>query len=146
MTATEARNNAKQTGPIQFTTLNRWRRERAMLEVFLVNGQRLVGRVRSFDRFSMLLDMPQGGCFVFHHTVSTMQPAGKGRRPAPGGKPPRREGAYDGPPRAAPRERRAPMSDPLAARHEPRRPAAGAAVPEVKVVRRTRRIIQRDDE
>ncbi|MEZ5651955.1 MAG: RNA chaperone Hfq [Burkholderiaceae bacterium] len=143
MTVSEARTSSKQSGPIQFTTLNRWRRERAMLEVFLVNGQRLVGRVRSFDRFSMLLDMPQGGCFVFHHTVSTMQPAGKGRRPAPPAKSPRRESTREGGARPMPRERRVPQESD-GERFEPRRPPAAA--PEVKVVRRTRRVIQRDSD
>lgn len=113
-----------------------------MLEVFLVNGQRLVGRVRSFDRFSMLLDMPQGGCFVFHHTVSTMQPAGKGRRTGTA-KPPRREGAHESGPRPPMRERSRPPVEASAGRLEPRRPASA---PEVKVVRRTRRTIQRDTE
>ena len=94
---TGGKTSSKSSGPIQFITLNRWRRERSMLEVFLVNGQRLVGRIRSFDRFSMLLDMPQGGCFVFHHTVSTVQPAGKGstRRPVRPGRP-REDGLDEG--------------------------------------------------
>lgn len=117
-----------------------------MLEVFLVNGQRLVGRIRSFDRFSMLLDMPQGGCFVFHHTVSTVQPAGKGtRRPAPAARPrPRERAPGEGAP--SPRPVHSTRRD-LDDRDE--RPPYGArtppAAPTVKVVRRTRRTIQRDD-
>ncbi len=142
MSGADTKNSQRPSGPIQFTTLNRWRRERAMLEVFLVNGQRLVGRVRSFDRFSMLLDMPQGSCFVFHHTVSTMQPAGKGRRTGAPRPQQRREGAHEGAGRPPMRERRAPPGDP-SERYEPRKPAAA---PEVKVVRRTRRTIQRDPE
>ncbi|MGB7182814.1 MAG: RNA chaperone Hfq [Burkholderiaceae bacterium] len=126
--------STRASGPIQFTTLNKWRRERAMLEVYLVNGQRLVGRVRSFDRFSMLLEMPQGGCFVFHHTVSTLQPAAKGgaRRPAPSARPARRE-----------RE-----DYPSDARQERPGPDDGArprsAAPEVKIRVKPRRAIQRD--
>lgn len=129
------RSASKASGPIQFTTLNKWRRERAMLEVYLVNGQRLVGRVRSFDRFSMLLEMPQGGCFVFHHTVSTLQPAAKGtRRPAPAARSSGRQ--HDHADNHAPVRRR-PDND------APARPRPDKA-PEVKVVRRTRRTIQRD--
>ncbi len=125
-----------------------------MLEVFLVNGQRLVGRIRSFDRFSMLLDMPAGGCFVFHHTVSTVQPAGKGntRRPVRPSRP-REDGLDEG---ASPRDPAQPKSyasnvgsgrspfsaEPMA----PRRPATAAPAPVVKVERRKRRIIQRDPE
>ena len=123
----------KASGPIQFTTLNKWRRERAMLEVYLVNGQRLVGRVRSFDRFSMLLEMPQGGCFVFHHTVSTLQPAAKGaRRPAP---------ARTGAPRRDSPDRDAPAHDDSDSAPRSARPNSA---PEVKIVKRTRRTIQKD--
>lgn len=154
----------KASGPVQFTTLNRWRRERSMLEVFLVNGQRLVGRIRSFDRFSMLLDMPQGGCFVFHHTVSTVQPAGKSntRRPArpsdrparptdrPVSRPPRESGLDEG---ASPRDPAQPKSyasnvgsgrgQQMPA--EPaRRPGPSSPAPVVKVEKRKRRTIQRD--
>ncbi|MEZ5740582.1 MAG: RNA chaperone Hfq [Burkholderiaceae bacterium] len=144
----ETKPAAKASGPIQFTTLNRWRRERAMLEVFLVNGQRLVGRIRSFDRFSMLLEMPQGACFVFHHTVSTVQPAAKGaRRAAPPAKGRPREAGSDSRRPSAPRERfeRQPRDLPeYTARDEDRRRPAEA--PQVTVVRRTRRVIQRDPE
>ncbi len=135
-----------------------------MLEVFLVNGQRLVGRIRSFDRFSMLLDMPQGGCFVFHHTVSTVQPAGKGtRRPARGG--PRegaREGAREGLRQPPPLDEGASRRDPAQPRSyassvgtgsgrsfpsdPPPRRGPPAPAPVVKVERRKRRIIPRDPE
>jgi len=146
-----SRGPSKASGPVQFTTLNRWRRERSMLEVFLVNGQRLVGRVRSFDRFSMLLDMPQGGCFVFHHTVSTVQPAGKGatKRPARPASRSRESGLDEGASRRDPAQPksyassvgsgRGPMPvDPV------RRPGPASPAPVVKVERRKRRTIQRD--
>lgn len=131
-----------------------------MLEVFLVNGQRLVGRIRSFDRFSMLLDMPQGGCFVFHHTVSTVQPAGKGTR-----RPPRAPGARD----SARDQSRSGQLDEGASRRDPAQPrsyASGVGIssgrhfpsdpaprrgppapaPVVKIEKRKRRIISRDPE
>ena len=145
------RSAPKSSGPVQFTTLNRWRRERSMLEVFLVNGQRLVGRIRSFDRFSMLLDMPQGGCFVFHHTVSTVQPASKSstRRPARPTQRPREPGLDEGASRRDPAQPKSYASSvgsgrgPMPA--EPvRRPAPSAPAPAVKVERRKRRTIQRD--
>ncbi len=132
--STRGTHQPKASGPIQFTTLNKWRRERAMLEVYLVNGQRLVGRVRSFDRFSMLLEMPQGGCFVFHHTVSTLQPAAKGgRRPAPA-----RPGGTD---RRDSGDAPAPIRE---ANEPPPRAARPGAAPEVKISKRTRRTIQKD--
>lgn len=151
----------KSSGPVQFTTLNRWRRERSMLEVFLVNGQRLVGRIRSFDRFSMLLDMPQGGCFVFHHTVSTVQPAGKSstRRPArpadrsSSDRPPvrssRESGLDEGASRRDPAQPKSYASSVGSGRGqmpaEPvRRPGPASPAPVVKVEKRKRRTIQRD--
>ena len=126
---TGGKTSSKSSGPIQFITLNRWRRERSMLEVFLVNGQRLVGRIRSFDRFSMLLDMPQGGCFVFHHTVSTVQPAGKGstRRPVRPGRP-REDGLDEG-----------------ASRRDPAQPKSYASRPGIRAGRPStpiRRLVQ----
>lgn len=154
--AGEGRATAKASGPIQFITLNRWRRERSMLEVFLVNGQRLVGRIRSFDRFSMLLDMPQGECFVFHHTVSTVQPAGKGSTRRPAARPPssreREPGLDEGASRRDPAQPKSYASGvgsgrgPLQAETVRRAPSPGAAAPVVKVERRKRRIIQRDPE
>lgn len=147
--ASAGRGSSKASGPIQFTTLNRWRRERSMLEVFLVNGQRLVGRIRSFDRFSMLLDMPAGGCFVFHHTVSTVQPAGKGstrRTTRPG----RERELDEGASRRDPAQPKSYASSVGSGKGnfppEPvRRPATtGSPAPVVKVERRKRRTIQRD--
>lgn len=122
-----------------------------MLEVFLVNGQRLVGRIRSFDRFSMLLDMPAGGCFVFHHTVSTVQPAGKGntRRTA---RPARDRDLDEGASRRDPAQPKSYASSVGSGKGnfppEPvrRAPAAGSPPPVVKVERRKRRTIQRDQD
>ncbi|MBE0591931.1 MAG: RNA chaperone Hfq, partial [Gemmatimonadales bacterium] len=45
---------------VQFAWLNGFRRERRPMEVFLVNGHRIAGRIRSFDQRAILLEGPGG--------------------------------------------------------------------------------------
>lgn len=69
----------------QFTLLNTFRRERALVDVYLVSGVRLRGRIRSFDQYSMVIDTGQGEAFLYHHAVSSVSPAlqrGAGKRPS----------------------------------------------------------------
>lgn len=56
----------------QFAFLNSMRRERTLLDVYLVNGTRLRGRIRSFDQYSMIIETGQGDAFLYHHTVSSV--------------------------------------------------------------------------
>lgn len=105
----------------QFNLLNTFRRERTLLDVYLVSGVRLRGRIRSFDQYSMMLDTGQGDAFLYHHAVSSIGPAqtkAGARRP-----PPSHKAADDEMP-----ERRAPP---------PPKPAT-----EVTVVRRVSRKVQ----
>ena len=59
----------------QFNLLNTFRRERTLLDVYLVSGIRLRGRIRSFDQYSMMLDTGQSDAFLYHHAVSSVGPA-----------------------------------------------------------------------
>jgi host factor-I protein len=56
----------------QFAVLNTFRRERAVLDVYLISGLRLRGRIRSFDQFSMVLETGHGDAFLYHHAVSSV--------------------------------------------------------------------------
>ena len=56
----------------QFAVLNTFRRERAVLDVYLISGLRLRGRIRSFDQFSMVLETGSGNAFLYHHAVSSV--------------------------------------------------------------------------
>jgi host factor-I protein len=53
------------------------RRDGTALTVVLENGTRLTGRLKSYDRFTLLLDGPQGDQIVFKHAISTVSFAGK---------------------------------------------------------------------
>lgn len=67
-----------ESGGIQNEFFNRARKERALLTVFLANGERLDGRIRAFDKFTILLDTNHGDQMVFKHAISTVGPARPG--------------------------------------------------------------------
>ena len=62
-------------GGIQNEFFNRARKERALVTVFLANGKRLIGRIKAFDKFTVLLDTHHGDQIVFKHAISTVGPA-----------------------------------------------------------------------
>jgi host factor-I protein len=67
----------------QFTFLNRLRRERSRVEVYLVSGTRLAGRIQSFDGRMLLLVTNTGQIALYHTAVSSVQRASsRGGRPA----------------------------------------------------------------
>ena len=66
--------DSENTG-IQNEFFNRARKERAVLAVVLANGTRLTGRIRAFDKFTILLDTDHGDHMVFKHAIATMGPA-----------------------------------------------------------------------
>jgi len=53
--------------------LNTARKERKPVEVFLVNGVRLVGAIESFDRFVVVLSAPGGMQAIYKSAISTIQ-------------------------------------------------------------------------
>lgn len=140
----------------QFAFLNSMRRERTLLDVYLVNGTRLRGRIRSFDQYSMVIETGQGDAFLYHHTVSSVGRAQSNQRPGPRRPSPGQghrhtestgEGADAGEPRL-PSETRAP-SEPREYR-EPREPMVRRPAPRPDggegpvVVRKISRRIDRD--
>ena len=60
---------------LQNEFFNAARRERSTVTVFLANGKKLVGRIKSFDKFTVLLDGPLGEQMVFKHAISTVSTA-----------------------------------------------------------------------
>jgi host factor-I protein len=62
---------------LQNDFFNAARRDRTNVTVFLANGKRLVGRIKSFDKFTVLLDGPQGEQIVFKHAISTVSTAAR---------------------------------------------------------------------
>ena len=57
---------------IQDAFLNSARRERISVVVHLLQGSTLSGRIKSFDKFSLLLDVGGQDVLVFKHSISTV--------------------------------------------------------------------------
>lgn len=57
---------------IQDAFLNTVRREKAHVTVYLLNGAKLNGRIRSFDKFSVLLESGSQEQLIFKHAISTI--------------------------------------------------------------------------
>ncbi len=64
----------KTTVNLQDNFLNIARKEDMMLTVFLVNGYQIKGTVRSFDNFTILLNVDNKQQLVYKHAVSTVIP------------------------------------------------------------------------
>ncbi|HEV2883739.1 MAG TPA: RNA chaperone Hfq [Pyrinomonadaceae bacterium] len=48
------------------------RREKTTVVIYLLNGAKLTGRIRSFDKFSVLLEAGQHEQLIFKHAISTI--------------------------------------------------------------------------
>lgn len=57
----------------QFMFLNRLRRERSRVEIYLVSGTRLQGRIQSFDGRMLLLATDTGQIALYHQATATVQ-------------------------------------------------------------------------
>lgn len=57
---------------IQDAFLNTVRREKTNVVIYLVNGAKLTGRIRSFDKFSILLEAGTHEQLIFKHAISTI--------------------------------------------------------------------------
>lgn len=133
----------------QFLQLNRYRRERTAVHVYLLSGTRFTGRIRSFDVHTVLLETQHGEMVIYGHAISTIEPATAPRGRRPGGPLRRTE---SGMPRRESMEVRGPGEP----RHRddddgdtppdvvlPARPPAPAA-PTVTIVRRRSRLLPRE--
>ena len=57
---------------IQDGFLNLARREKSTVTIYLVNGAKLLGRIKSFDKFSILLETGTQEQLLFKHAISTV--------------------------------------------------------------------------
>ena len=62
---------------IQDGFLNLARREKATVTIYLVNGAKLLGRIKSFDKFSLIMETGANEQLIFKHAISTIS---QGRR------------------------------------------------------------------
>ena len=68
---------------LQNDFFNAARKDKANVTVFLSNGKKLVGRIKSFDKFTVLLESHYGQQIIFKHAISTVSTGGNqsGQRP-----------------------------------------------------------------
>ena len=60
---------------LQNDFFNEARKSRSNVTVFLSNGKKLTGRIKSFDKFTLLLEGHQGELIIFKHAISTITTA-----------------------------------------------------------------------
>jgi host factor-I protein len=63
---------------IQDAFLNTARRERSTVTIYLMHGAKLSGRIKSFDKFSVLLESGAQEQLIFKHAISTISHARRG--------------------------------------------------------------------
>ncbi|MGC2164158.1 MAG: RNA chaperone Hfq [Silvibacterium sp.] len=80
---------------IQDTFLNTVRKDKTPITIYLVSGVKLTGKIRSFDKYSVLLENNSQEQLIFKHAISTVvssrsvmhelhRPAGAGMHAASG--------------------------------------------------------------
>jgi host factor-I protein len=62
----------KQTQNIQDGFLNSARKEKALVTIYLTSGVKLTGRIRSFDKYSVVLESNSQEQLIFKHAISTV--------------------------------------------------------------------------
>ena len=60
---------------VQDAFLNTVRREKIAVMIYLMSGAKLNGRVKSFDKYSVLLESASHEQLIFKHAISTIQHA-----------------------------------------------------------------------
>jgi host factor-I protein len=73
----------KQTQNIQDGFLNSARKERIPVTIYLLSGVKLSGRIRSFDKYSVVLESNNQEQLIFKHAISTVVLPRAGAAPAP---------------------------------------------------------------
>jgi len=72
----------KQTQNIQDGFLNSARKERIPVTIYLLSGVKLSGRIRSFDKYSVVLESNNQEQLIFKHAISTVVLPRAGAAPA----------------------------------------------------------------
>jgi host factor-I protein len=57
---------------IQDSFLNSARKDRVGVTIYLLSGVKLTGRIRSFDKFSVILESNHQEQLIFKHAISTI--------------------------------------------------------------------------
>lgn len=57
---------------IQDSFLNTARKDKATITIYLLSGVKLTGRIRSFDKYSVVLETNNQEQLIFKHAISTV--------------------------------------------------------------------------
>ncbi len=57
---------------IQDSFLNNARKDKAQITIYLLSGVKLSGRIRSFDKYSVVLETNNQEQLIFKHAISTV--------------------------------------------------------------------------
>ena len=101
---------------IQDSFLNTARKDKAPITIYLLSGVKLTGRIRSFDKYSVVLETNNQEQLIFKHAISTVVMA-KGMH------------AMEARPAASSAERAAPEARPAASGAPSPTPAVGSSAP-----------------
>src|SRR6266436_1997266 len=63
---------AFQTNNIQDVFLNILRKERTIVTLFLMGGVKLTGKIKSFDKYAVILENNNQEQLIFKHAISTV--------------------------------------------------------------------------
>lgn len=66
------KNMEKQPQNIQDGFLNSARKEKILVTIYLLSGVKLTGRIRSFDKYSVILESNNQEQMVFKHAIATV--------------------------------------------------------------------------
>jgi host factor-I protein len=64
--------NAQTSQNVQDGFLNNLRRDRVNVTIYLMGGVKLTGKIRSFDKFSLVLESGNLEQLIFKHAISTI--------------------------------------------------------------------------
>jgi host factor-I protein len=64
--------SSKPAQNIQDSFLNTARKERLSITIYLLSGVKLTGRIRSFDKYSIVLEANGQEQLIFKHAISTI--------------------------------------------------------------------------
>ena len=62
----------KQAQNIQEAFLNNTRKDKTFLTIYLMSGVKLSGRIKSFDKYSLVLETNNQEQLIFKHAISTV--------------------------------------------------------------------------
>src|SRR6202521_2847207 len=62
----------KQAQNIQEAFLNNARKDKTFLTIYLMSGVKLSGRIKSFDKYSVILETSNQEQLIFKHAISTV--------------------------------------------------------------------------